>query len=52
MPLFLPLGGSPMANAAESAHLVRFGDFELDLRTAELRTDGRHIIFRKNPSKS
>jgi TolB-like protein/DNA-binding winged helix-turn-helix (wHTH) protein/tetratricopeptide (TPR) repeat protein len=38
-----------MANPAESTHLVRFGDFELDLRTGELRTDGHHIILQEKP---
>jgi DNA-binding winged helix-turn-helix (wHTH) protein len=38
-----------MANAAESSHLVRFGDFELDLRTAELRTNGHHIVLQEKP---
>jgi DNA-binding winged helix-turn-helix (wHTH) protein/Tol biopolymer transport system component len=38
-----------MANSAESGHLVRFGDFELDLRTAELRTNGHHIVLQEKP---
>jgi TolB-like protein/DNA-binding winged helix-turn-helix (wHTH) protein len=38
-----------MANSAESTHLVRFGDFELDLRTGELRSNGRHIILQEKP---
>lgn len=38
-----------MANPAESTHLVRFGDFELDLRTGELRTDGHHMILQEKP---
>ncbi len=38
-----------MANAPESARLVRFGEFELDLRTAELRTNGHHIILQEKP---
>jgi Tol biopolymer transport system component/DNA-binding winged helix-turn-helix (wHTH) protein len=38
-----------MANPAESAHIVRFGDFELDLRTAELRTNGHHIVLQEKP---
>ncbi len=38
-----------MGNAAEPGHLVRFGDFELDLRTAELRTNGHHIVLQEKP---
>lgn len=38
-----------MANPAESTQIVRFGDFELDLRTGELRTDGHHIILQEKP---
>ena len=38
-----------MANPAESAHIVRFGDFELDLRTAELRINGHHIVLQEKP---
>jgi eukaryotic-like serine/threonine-protein kinase len=38
-----------MANAVESAHLVRFGDFELDLRTAELRSNGHHVVLQEKP---
>lgn len=38
-----------MANSAEPTHLVRFGDFELDLRTGELRSDGKHIILQEKP---
>jgi DNA-binding winged helix-turn-helix (wHTH) protein len=47
--VFFPRADSPMANPAESAHIVRFGDFELDLRTAELRTDGHHIVLQEKP---
>jgi DNA-binding winged helix-turn-helix (wHTH) protein/Tol biopolymer transport system component len=38
-----------MANPAESAHIVRFGDFELNLRTGELRTNNHHIILQEKP---
>ena len=38
-----------MANPAESTHIVRFGDFEFDLRTGELRTERHHIILQEKP---
>jgi len=38
-----------MANQTELAHLVRFGEFELDLRSGELRTDGHHLILQEKP---
>ncbi len=38
-----------MANSTESTHVVRFADFELDLRTGELRSNGRHIILQEKP---
>src|SRR5216684_2174917 len=38
-----------MANPAESSQTVRFGEFELDLRTGELRSDGHHIILQEKP---
>ncbi len=38
-----------MANATESNHIVRFGEFELDLRTGELRSHGHHIILQEKP---
>jgi len=38
-----------MANAAESSQIVRFGEFELDLRTGELRSNGHHIILQEKP---
>lgn len=38
-----------MANPAESSHIVRFGEFELDLRTGELLTQGHHIILQEKP---
>jgi DNA-binding winged helix-turn-helix (wHTH) protein/Tol biopolymer transport system component len=40
-----------MANEVESAFLVRFGDFELDLRTAELRTNGHRTVLQEKPFK-
>jgi len=38
-----------MANSTESSQVVRFGEFELDLRTGELRTKGQHIILQEKP---
>lgn len=38
-----------MANSTESSQVVRFGQFELDLRTGELRTNGHHIILQEKP---
>jgi DNA-binding winged helix-turn-helix (wHTH) protein/tetratricopeptide (TPR) repeat protein len=38
-----------MANSTESNQIVRFGEFELDLRTGELRSNGRHIILQEKP---
>jgi TolB-like protein/DNA-binding winged helix-turn-helix (wHTH) protein/Flp pilus assembly protein TadD len=38
-----------MANSTESTHIVRFGEFELDLRTGELRSHGHHIILQEKP---
>ena len=38
-----------MANSTESTHIVRFGEFELDLRTGELRANGHHIILQEKP---
>ncbi len=38
-----------MENPGESAHIVCFGDFELDLRSAELRTNGHHAILQEKP---
>ena len=46
---FFPRAGSPMANPAESTHIVRFADFELDVRTGELRGNGYHIILQEKP---
>ena len=46
---FFPSRGPPMENPAESSHVVRFGDFEFDLRTGELRADGHHIILQEKP---
>ena len=38
-----------MANPADSAQIVRFGEFELDLRTGELRTNGQRLILQEKP---
>jgi Tol biopolymer transport system component/DNA-binding winged helix-turn-helix (wHTH) protein len=38
-----------MENRTESIHVIRFGDFELDLRTAELRRNSHHIILQEKP---
>jgi TolB-like protein/DNA-binding winged helix-turn-helix (wHTH) protein len=38
-----------MANPVESTHIVRFGDFELDLRSGELQSNGHHIILQEKP---
>ena len=46
---FLPRAGSPMANSTESNHIVCFGEFELDLRTGELRSNGHHVILQEKP---
>ena len=38
-----------MANSTGSNHIVRFGEFELDLRTGELRAEGRHALLQEKP---
>ncbi len=38
-----------MANPADSAQIVLFGAFELDLRTGELRTNGQRLILQEKP---
>ena len=38
-----------MANSTESNHIVRFGEFELDLRTGELRSHDHHVILQEKP---
>lgn len=38
-----------MADTTQSSQIVRFADFELDLRTAELRTNGHHIVLQEKP---
>jgi Tol biopolymer transport system component/DNA-binding winged helix-turn-helix (wHTH) protein len=38
-----------MENPGESTHFVRFGDFELDLRTAELRSNSHCAILQEKP---
>ena len=47
--VIFPRAASPMANPVESTRVVRFGEFEIDLRTGELRTDGHHIILQEKP---
>ena len=38
-----------MANPAESSHIVYFEDFELDLRTGELRNNSHRVILQEKP---
>jgi TolB-like protein/DNA-binding winged helix-turn-helix (wHTH) protein len=38
-----------MANSTEPNQIVRFAEFELDLRTGELRADGHHIVLQEKP---
>lgn len=38
-----------MANPADSTQIVRFGEFELDLCTGELRTNGQRLILQEKP---
>jgi DNA-binding winged helix-turn-helix (wHTH) protein len=38
-----------MSVPSESRHKVRFGAFEVDLRTAELRTNGRELTLQGQP---
>ena len=38
-----------MESPAESRRIVRFAEFELDLRAGELRTNGHHIILPEKP---
>jgi DNA-binding winged helix-turn-helix (wHTH) protein/Tol biopolymer transport system component len=38
-----------MANPADTTQIVRFGEFELDLRTGELRTNGQRLILQEKP---
>jgi DNA-binding winged helix-turn-helix (wHTH) protein/Tol biopolymer transport system component len=38
-----------MANSTEFSQIVRFGEFELDLRSGELRADGQHVILQDKP---
>lgn len=42
-------GACPMAVTTESRRFVRFGKFELDLRTAELQTNGTRIHLQEKP---
>jgi DNA-binding winged helix-turn-helix (wHTH) protein/Tol biopolymer transport system component len=38
-----------MASPAESKRIIRFAEFELDLRAGEFRTNGDHIILPEKP---
>lgn len=38
-----------MGNPAAPTQVVRFGDFELDLRTGELRNHGHNIVLQEKP---
>src|SRR3974390_3218229 len=38
-----------MADSTEPNQIVRFGEYELDLRSGELRTNGQHIILQEKP---
>ncbi len=39
----------PLEKAPETRHLVAFGNFTLELRTGELRTNGHHTILQDKP---
>jgi len=47
--VFSPAQARPMANPADSTQIVRFGEFELDLRTGEIRNNGQHLILPEKP---
>jgi DNA-binding winged helix-turn-helix (wHTH) protein len=38
-----------MESSAQFKHVIRFAEFELDLRTGELRTNGDHVIVPEKP---
>ena len=38
-----------METPAESKRIVRFAEFEFDLRAGELRTNGHHVILPEKP---
>ena len=38
-----------MESSAQFKHVIRFAEFELDLRTGELRTNGNHVIVPEKP---
>jgi eukaryotic-like serine/threonine-protein kinase len=40
---------SLMENPVEPTHIVRFGDFEIDLRSGQLRSNGHKIILQERP---
>ena len=44
-----PQSGSPVAVPSDSQEGIRFGEFELDLRTAELRTAGEKLYLQEQP---
>jgi Tol biopolymer transport system component/DNA-binding winged helix-turn-helix (wHTH) protein len=39
----------PLEKATESSHILSFGDFVLELRTGELRTNGHRTILQEKP---
>src|SRR5271166_4506586 len=47
--VLFPAQARPMANPADSAQIVRFGEFELDVRTGELRANGQRLILQEKP---
>jgi DNA-binding winged helix-turn-helix (wHTH) protein/Tol biopolymer transport system component len=49
-PAILPLKAHmPLEKAPETSHILAFGDFLLELRTGELRTNGHHTILQDKP---
>jgi DNA-binding response OmpR family regulator len=42
-------GVTSLSNPAHSPRLMRFGQFELDLRTAEIYKDGKRIKLQEQP---
>jgi len=39
----------PLEKASETSHILAFGDFSLELRTGELRSNGHHTILQDKP---
>jgi cholera toxin transcriptional activator len=39
----------PLGKVAPRAHVIRFGPFELDVRSGELRKRGRKILLQEQP---